>query len=98
MVMKGIEHHLEHVVAFHVSVAPEFGGNDARRIGIKTSDREVDVMGVVKNPDLGALRSILAFMRVTLAEVGDGLCQAPASFLKKSIDRDWFIGPNCHGC
>ena len=85
MVMEGVEHELDHVVAFHFRVAPKFRCDDARWVRVEAFDSEIDVVRVEKNPDLGLFRSKLGFTGVALPEVGDGVCEFPAALIKNRV-------------
>ena len=76
----GRQQHGEIVVHAEVGIAAKFSGHDAVGLAVKTMSADVEEAAVIEHADFGLFGGGQAFIRLTLAEIGDGGGARPGFF------------------
>lgn len=73
-------------VKAHVEVTAKLGGDDSSGMGVEAGNAEIDMPGVVENPDLGMLGGRDAILGFALAEAGDRSGPLPCRVGESAVD------------
>jgi hypothetical protein len=96
-VVEGVEQDLDGVGVEQIAVAPVLCHHDPVLFGIETNDADIDVVVVVSEANLSALRGWAALIRVALSEVACRRNELPKLFVDQAVERGRVLDPHSPG-
>jgi hypothetical protein len=90
-----IKQHFDLVVIREARIANQFTRIDPRRLIIKCTDPNVEILAVVEYAHFRSFRRRRAFVRPFLTKIGSGVRSGPSRFVQQAINFDRIADSQC---